>query len=350
MAAFFGTNLADTLNGTAFADLIHGNGGNDLLRGNGGDDVIHAGTGNDILEGGTGNDRLYAQSGSNSLFGGDGSDILVSGTGSDLLNGGSGIDLASWEAAAGRVVVNLAAGWSMTDYSDFDTLAGIENLLGSRFDDALSGDGGANQIWGGSGHDAISGGGGGDELSGGSGDDTLDGGAGINSLHGDSGIDTVTFAGATFADVDLGRGASLSSLGVSNLYGIENIRATAGNDFLTGSSGANRIEGMAGADLIDGGEGDDVLVGGSGADTFVFEAVEFGWFGTPGHDSGADVISDFGAGDRIDLRGHFEATDFADLAAGASQFGTDTVLRLGDDTIRIQNFDLDDLASSMFLF
>jgi Ca2+-binding RTX toxin-like protein len=99
---------------------------------------------------------------------------------------------------------------------------------------------------------------------------------------------------------------------------------------------------MGGADEIAGREGNDVLAGGSGADTFVFRAVKIQPFNVPGFDSGHDVITDFGTGDRIDLRGHFEATTFADLKAGASQFGDDTVLALGDDTIRLEHVALNE--------
>ncbi len=104
----------------------------------------------------------------------------------------------------------------------------------------------------------------------------------------------MTFTGATFVDVDLVRGSAFSSLGHSSLNGIENVRATNGQDFVLGDACANRIEGLGGDDRIDGGEGDDVLIGGSGADTFVFEAIDLQPFGMPGYDSGDDVISDFG--------------------------------------------------------
>lgn len=87
-----------------------------------------------------------------------------------------------------------------------------------------------------------------------------------------------------------------------------------------------------------------------GGAIFVFQAVDLQYFGTPGYDSGHDVISDFGAGDRIDLSRHFAATTFAALKAGASQLGTDTVLRLGEDTIRIEDVPLKSLSAEMFLF
>lgn len=349
MATFNGTNLADILNGTSLADLIRGNGGDDLLRGNGGNDEIRAGSGNDILEGGAGDDRLFAESGSNSLFGGDGSDILVSGSGSDHLNGGSGIDAASWQESSTGITANLATGRAFSAVAQ-DSITQIENLIGSAFNDVLSGDKGRNELFGGAGNDLLMGGEGSDRLFGGGGNDTLDGGSGTNALAGDAGVDTVTFTGAAFADIDLGRGSAFTSISHSSLSGIENIRATNGQDVLTGSAVANRIEGLGGADQIDGGQGDDQLLGGSGADIFVFSAIEFGWFGTPGFDAGQDVIGDFGVGDRIDLRGHFEATTFADLRAGASQFGDDAVLRLGDDTIRIEDLALNELSAGMFLF
>ena len=56
------------------------------------------------------------------------------------------------------------------------------------------------------------------------------------------------------------------------------------------------------------------------------------------------------AGDRIDLTGHKAATDFADLRATASQFGTDTHLRLGVDTIVLEEVALAELSANMFLF
>ena len=101
--------------------------------------------------------------------------------------------------------------------------------------------------------------------------------------------------------------------------------------------------------MIDGGQGDDVLSGGAGADVFVFTAHVRGRL-SPATDSGFDRITDFEAGDRIDLSGHKAATDFADLRATASQFGTDTHLRLGVDTIVLEDVALAELTANMFLF
>jgi hypothetical protein len=83
----------------------------------------------------------------------------------------------------------------------------------------------------------------------------------------------------------------------------------------------------------------------------IAELVERGPFGSPGFDAGFDRITDFSrsSGDKIDLRGHFEATTFAELKANASQFATDTHLRLGDDTIVLEDVALSQVTEAMFI-
>ena len=67
-----------------------------------------------------------------------------------------------------------------------------------------------------------------------------------------------------------------------------------GDDTLRGGLGDDRLYGGAGDDRLNGDWGRDVLTGGDGADTFVFA---LGQTGTTA--ATADVITDFGAGDRI---------------------------------------------------
>ena len=114
---------------------------------------------------------------------------------------------------------------------------------------------------------------------------------------------------------------------------------------------ATSSSGNGGADTIDGGEGNDMLLGRLGADTFVFVARNAGKV-SPATDSGFDRVTDFdrAEGDRIDLVRHKEATDFASLRDEASQFGTDTHLRLGEDTIVLEDVSLTALRADMFLF
>jgi Ca2+-binding RTX toxin-like protein len=351
MATIPGTNLRDIINGTSLTDTIFGYGGNDWLRGHGGNDIIRGGSGSDILEGGSGNDVLFADSGSNSLFGGADSDILVSGTGNDHFNGGSGIDAASWQESSFGVSANLTTGRA-TSGSVEDTFTQVENLIGSRFNDTLSGDAGANGLFGGDGADVLLGGGGNDELSGGAGNDTLDGGAGFNRLHGGVGVDTASYLSQPIGVfVSLARGQAVGD-SFDVISQVEAVRGSHFADVIEGDHFGNKLEGMGGNDVIDGGEGNDVLSGGTGADMFVFRASNIDGKASDPFDSGLDSITDFSRsqGDRIDLGSHFEASTFETLRAEASQFGTDTHLRLGDDMIVLDDIALGDLSASMFLF
>ncbi|TPL91884.1 DUF5801 repeats-in-toxin domain-containing protein, partial [Mesorhizobium sp. B2-3-12] len=72
------------------------------------------------------------------------------------------------------------------------------NIIGSDYNDTLTGDGSANVFYGGAGADILNGAGGNDTLIGGPGSDTLTGGAGNDLLIGGAGADTLT--GGTGAD------------------------------------------------------------------------------------------------------------------------------------------------------
>ncbi|WP_332762111.1 retention module-containing protein [Pseudomonas koreensis] len=167
-----------------------------ILTGTAGDDVLVAGNGDNIINAGDGNDVLTAGSGNNELHGGAGNDLLYSGAGNDLLDGGPGSDTASYAHATAGVTVNLGLlGAQNTLGAGSDTLTGIENLLGSNFNDNLTGDNNSNVINGGLGNDTLNGGGGDDLLIGGLGNNTLTGGAGADTfqwLKGNSGHDLIT--------------------------------------------------------------------------------------------------------------------------------------------------------------
>ncbi|AKA25990.1 retention module-containing protein [Pseudomonas chlororaphis] len=166
------------------------------LTGTAGDDILMAGTGDNILNGGDGNDVLTAGSGNNTLHGGNGNDLLFGGPGNDLLDGGAGNDTASYAHATAGVTVNLSLLVAQnTVGAGTDTLTGIENLVGSNFNDTLTGDGNNNVLSGGLGNDVLNGGGGDDVLIGGPGNNTLTGGPGADTfqwLGGNSGHDVVT--------------------------------------------------------------------------------------------------------------------------------------------------------------
>ncbi|MCO7522109.1 MULTISPECIES: retention module-containing protein [unclassified Pseudomonas] len=166
------------------------------LTGTAGDDVLLAGTGDTTLNGGAGNDVLVAGAGNNSLYGGEGNDLLIGGPGNDLLDGGAGNDTASYARASAGVSVDLGhVGQQNTVGAGLDTLTGIENLVGSDYNDTLIGNDGDNLLNGGAGNDVLKGGAGNDTLIGGRGDDSLSGGSGNDVFvwqKGDTGHDTVT--------------------------------------------------------------------------------------------------------------------------------------------------------------
>ena len=172
-----------------------------------------------------------------------------------------------------------------------------DNTASPPHDDTQTGTVGNDVLKGGSADDVIRGRGGDDILAGGSGDDRLDGEAGDDDLAGGS-----------------------------------------GDDVLTGGSGDDRLSGGSGDDRIDGGTGDDILTGGSGDDVFVFG-------------SGDDRVTDFGLGeDAIDLSGlGITAQTFASRVV-VSQSGTDTIVRIDGNELRLDGVAAADMQTASFVF
>lgn len=166
-----GSNYEDRLVGDAGANKIYGNGGNDLLGG---------------------------MEGNDSLYGGNGDDEISGGLGADVIDGGAGNDTATYFTSSAGVVINLAAGFGLFGQAQGDTLAGIENLQGSFYNDTFLGSAVANALYGQEGDDQLYGYEGDDLVHGGEGNDTLNGGANNDRLIGDWGKDTMT--GGTGAD------------------------------------------------------------------------------------------------------------------------------------------------------
>lgn len=114
------------------------------------------------------------------MLGADGDDEFQPGGGDDAVDGGNGVDLLSyWRLLA--VVVDLGAGTATGNGSD--TMAGVENVRGSRGDDVLVGDDGDNLLTGAYGDDHVSGGPGADLVRGGPDRDLLFGGPGSDLLE-----------------------------------------------------------------------------------------------------------------------------------------------------------------------
>lgn len=234
-----------------------------------GNDLVYGGAGNDTITGSGGNDTLYGDDGSDSLDGGKGNDLIVGGKGADKLAGGDGVDTADYSVSVAGVAVSLKAGTGSGGDAEGDTLSGIENVTGSKFDDVLIGDNGVNI------------------LDGGTGNDVLAGGAGADKLVGGDGVDTADYASSSAAvtvnlETGVGKGGDAEG---DTLSGIENLIGSKFNDVLTGNAGTNMIDGGDGDDTITGGSNDDKLYGGEGNDLFL---VEWSYHGDT-YDGGAGI-------------------------------------------------------------
>ena len=181
MATLIGSDGNDTLNGTSGADTIFGFAGSDVLVGGGGNDSIDGGEDSDLIYGGDGNDKL---------LGGAGVDSIGGDAGDDTIDGGAGFDYAYFDTAASAVNVSLVTNTSSGGDGN-DVLISIEGLLGSPFNDTLTGSNGDNDLIGGLGNDLITGLDGSDYLEGDPGADTLLGGDGIDFLYGGAGNDSL---------------------------------------------------------------------------------------------------------------------------------------------------------------
>jgi len=160
--------------------------------GGSGADLLTGDAGVNVLQGGNGNDSLQGLAGDDTLLGGDGSDRLAGYAGNDALNGGGGIDTADYSSYFPAdllvgVIVDLALGKATGDGAD--SLAEIENVLGSDFNDRLSGGPGGNLLKGADGNDVLSGRRGSDRLRGDAGKDVLTGGKHSDRLYGGAGRD-----------------------------------------------------------------------------------------------------------------------------------------------------------------
>jgi Ca2+-binding RTX toxin-like protein/LysM repeat protein len=257
-----GNIAANTINAGDGNDYVYSREGDDVISGGNGDDTLDAGAGNDIVHGDAGNDTIYGQDGDDILYGDAGDDvlwglagnnILIGGAGIDKLYGFSGVSAASYSTSATGVNINLATNVSTGGDAAGDLLYGINNIIGSVFDDIISGSSAANSIDGGAGNDIIN------------------GGSGTDTINGGTGIDTTSYAGST-AGVTVNLVTNVNTGGDAqgdNLSGIENIIGSAFNDTLSGNSGVNVINGGDGNDIILG-NGADTIDGGAGIDTVTY--------------------------------------------------------------------------------
>ena len=152
----------DVVRGGAGDDVVHGDGRGDRLFGEAGADRLYGDILDDHLYGGSGDDALLGGHGVDKMYGGEGNDLLRGGTNRDCFYGEGGANTASFatatppgeggSGATAGVVVDLATPINGgcprrgTGRADGDgageALSGIQFVVGSAFDDTLSGTGG----------------------------------------------------------------------------------------------------------------------------------------------------------------------------------------------------------------
>ena len=152
--------------GTSSNDTLRGGAGNQRFRGRGGDDIIDGGAGVDTID--------YTQDPNGVIVNLGGSDIVV---GDDTVEAGTAFD-----------------GWGgIFELQGIDELSNIEDVIGSRHDDHITGGDADNAIEAGRGEDTVSGGDGNDRFvdSAASGDDLILGGEGNDTFAERTGNDTL---------------------------------------------------------------------------------------------------------------------------------------------------------------
>lgn len=152
------------------------------VAGTSGDDILNisANTADYIVDGRAGNDTITGGSGHDSLLGGRGNDLINAWIDDTLIDGGSGVDTASFagfsDISGAGVDARLQGGLLGLEGGILraNVLTGIENLIGSDYDDYLGGNRSVNRLDGGAGDDLLHAQGAGDFLTGGTGADAFE--------------------------------------------------------------------------------------------------------------------------------------------------------------------------------
>jgi Ca2+-binding RTX toxin-like protein len=220
------------------------------------------------LQGDDNNNIIHGLGGNDTVLGEKGNDFIVGGAGADLSDGGEGTDTASYLNSPDRVDVNLALQRGLLSDAQGDTLIGVENLIGSNFDDVLVGDADSNRI------DVSLSGTGGDFADGGGAPiipdfDTLrvdysidDRGTGLEGGFTDAGNGTIV------RYTDTGKGTVLDRVSFVNIERLD-VAGTTSNDSIVGGLFGDYLSMSDGDDRVNAGLGNDTLLGGYGIDTLI---------------------------------------------------------------------------------
>ncbi|GAB5457604.1 MAG: hypothetical protein Hens3KO_06340 [Henriciella sp.] len=349
-----GSQFDDHLTGNSGSNSIYGLAGEDTIFGGGGDDFLDGGSGADSLDGGSGvdvasyhtsdfavwvdwetdesfggdaegdtfvgienfegsnfDDTFKGDSNANTAWGGKGDDWFVATAGADVFHGEEDFDTVDYSEYTSGVTVYLNSAsysdiWVDYDWSDYGwtgplnlstdghSYTGIEHVVGTDFNDVITGDVLDNVFQGGKGNDTLSGGAGLDTyiFHDGDGLDTI-----VESFNG--GWDTLMLGdGLTWDDIHVGTPGGGGSTTVADLVvtiDASNVITVFDNFYGSVGSGSREakidiidVGGVGGVQIqhLEGGRGGDsnnnVLTGGVQADgTVVGDSADIlrGWDG-----------------------------------------------------------------------
>jgi Ca2+-binding RTX toxin-like protein len=240
--------------------------------GDGNDSTIIEAKLSGTVDGGPGDDAFHAgrvPGGSQIRY--DGGDVCF------LSSCQIGKDVISYGGANSRVFVSEDGrendGRQLLDRDSIES--DVETIIGSRFDDILTGSGIANTLIGADGDDRLQGGGGNDIFDEGgsdSGSDTLVGGAGFDQVGYGLRRDAVRVSLDGRADdgADFGNERDNAQGDIESVFGStshDSIFGNAQDNDLRGGAGDDNISGLGGNDFIRGHAGSDRLRGSEGNDT-----------------------------------------------------------------------------------
>ncbi|MEI2677291.1 MAG: calcium-binding protein [Burkholderiaceae bacterium] len=323
--ALAGNTGSNRLDGAVGADSMTGGAGNDTyVVDNVGDITVEViGGGTDAVESsiswtlateveklmltGSAANNATGNANANTLIGNAGANRLDGAAGADAMTGGAGNDTYVVDNAGdttievstgGTDVVESSISWTLATAIEKLTLTGTGGIngTGNSLANTLLGNSGANLLDGGAGNDTLSGGAGNDTYRV---DSTLD----VVTDNAGQGMDTIQSTVSRTLGVNT---ENLTLIGTAAINGTGNALANllvgnAGANTLTGNAGNDSLEGAAGADALAGGEGNDRYVGGLGADSLVDTSTTSSDVYVWGRGEGADVLTDSGGTDRLDL-------------------------------------------------
>ena len=299
-----GTTNADTLTGTSVNDRFHGGEGADRMTGGLGDDAYHVDNIGDVVTelanqgtdtiittvsrtlsanvenltlsgldainatGNSLNNVLTGNAATNTLNGGAGADTMEGRAGDDSYyvdHVGDNVTEAQGEGTD-RVISSIS--YTLGDHLEDLQLSGTAavNATGNAQANRLTGNSGANILYGMAGDDRLTGGLGADALYGGAGDDLYEvdnAGDTVIELAGE-GTDTVE------ASVTYTLGSEVENLILTGTAAV-NANGNGLGNLLQGNVANNTLTGGAGNDTLNGMKGLDTLAGGTGNDTYLFE-------------------------------------------------------------------------------